>query len=256
MPMSTNHWTMVARAVSRRLASLDKQSRAVRLREEARNLGLEPHTLRRYVVLIAFLERLGVRETDASRLPLGPLEVVLRIWNRDSAVAARALRAVRDGRLSFRQALAIEKRMKERLAPAEPVEPSWDPSEWLLRRVARALDIAPNDLVERDQLDDPRFDLVQAQRIYEVDGRTVAFLDEAAHADTIGVSRVARLVREALTASALYDETVVAIAFLRSADIFVTYLELVRPEWSKKIRLLEANQEDLPFGAAEDDLLA
>ena len=146
--------------------------------------------------------------------------------------------------------------MKERSAPAEPVEPSWDQSQWLLRRVARALDLAPNDLTERDQLDDPRFYLVKAQPIYAFNRRTFAFLDEAARADNIGASRVARLVRDALMASAVYDETVVAMAFLRFGDIFAKYIKLVRPEWSEQIRLLESNQEDLLFGAAKDDLLA
>ncbi len=247
------HWTTLARGVANRLAGLDKPGRVARVREEARELGLEAHTLRRYLVLAAFLDRLGVREADAGRLPIGALEVILRIWNHDPSVAANALRMVRDGGLSFRKALALEKSLKARRSVhLEPAEPSWDLSDWLRKRVAEAVGSRADDLLERGQVDDPRFDLVQVQRLYVSGDRTIALLDEATYAEIAETTFVARLVRDVLIAAALYDDVVVSLAFSRSEDGFAKYIRMARPERSACVRLLDMGRENAVFEYLED----
>ncbi len=253
MPDTSARWSQVARDVSRRLAGLDKATRVGRVREEAARLGLEAHTLRRYLVVLDFLDRLGVGEDDARCLPLGPLEVILRIWAKDPSVAGRALRLLGDGKLTFRRALAIESNLKSARPDAGGLSAlSSDQSSWFRGQVARTLDIPVDELMETSQIDNPRFDLVQAQRTYATVKATVALLDEAALTEIVGSRFVARLARDALIAGALYDKVVVALAFTRSAVEFDAYMRLAGPDWSGRVHIL-VDDRDLPAIEGTDD---
>ena len=249
MPNPLVHWTTIARDVASRLQGLDKSKRVLRLREEADKLGLEAHTLRRYLVLRAFLDRLGIGEEDARTLPIGPLEVVLRIWNRDPSIAAQALRMVRAGHLTFRKALLVERKLRsEQKSTQEVDEASWDQPATNQARVARAMQVHTDQCEEQSQLDDPRFDLVQAQAVYLVDGKTVAFLDEAASIG-IGLRMTVRFAREALIAASIYDVVVVAFAYRASRSAFEACLRIVKASASQSIIRLEGDQE--PFGLVD-----
>lgn len=226
---------------------MDRGQRALLVKRAADRLGIAAHTLRRYMVLDEFLSEVGIVHGEAARLSVGPLEVVLRLWRRDRESAAAALRAIRLGTLTFRGALALERRVKAR----GPVDTRADQAEDgdLRAEIAGLLARGGEALVERSVIDDQRFDIVQVSRIFATDTSSVAYLDEASASQSVG-GDFPFFARTILLAAALFDLVAVRLSFESSHDRLDALSKLARPDAFGNVRVL-APRLVLPEGFEE-----
>lgn len=230
-PAPSNHWSQIGRSLVASSQGMDRAERAAAVRETAKQYGLSMHTVQRYVVLAEFLNRLGIGEESAGRLAVGQTEILLRVWPVDPKAALGALRRLGEGKLSYKDAVAVERRARSvaSLDQIIKVHASERPTGLLgapdLKRWAQ--DWTLNSAVYVEPTTDKVFPFVQVQHIFAFQEGRIAFIDEGAVSSGPHFRyEFMSFARTVLAASALFDRVVVLVALRSTVDQLPQLLEL------------------------------
>lgn len=266
--LGQRHWSTIGRELAITSRGLSKARRTDLMKQVSSTLGLAPHTLQRYVVLSGFLFQNGIAGEKASDMAVGPLEVLLRISRIDPAEAAIALRQLREGKLTYRAALAIERRLREAAnSTPDRIEAGPHRTDDEIRSLAEAVVLAaaasdgmgasPGSLFEISPLEDERFSIVKVHRLFLAPRRAVAVLDERMLTYGAIAPSFISFLRSVLLAAAVFDHVLVRADHIWDAERFRSLKKHCRPGTMDNIVLTPSaeggKQDRAENGKIEDE---
>ena len=175
--MENPHWTSIGRDIATQAVDMNKGQRVALVRTCATSLGLSAHTVRRFVVLAQFAEKLGISGSRTSQLPIGTMEILYRIHDHNPAEAKVALTDLLRGDLSYGAAL---KRLDNVVKFKSDEERASEPDE-VLKRIATLVGVEnPANLVELRSDDIGTSRLSRSTCLYKVGDKIISYISETA----------------------------------------------------------------------------